>query len=222
MKKVLVVAPHPDDKTLGCGGTLLRHKAQGDEVSWLIITDLSEENGVSPGNVSLRKKEIENVGCLFGFSIIHNLRLPTTRLDRFPMAELIERIGNVFQKLQPEVVYLPYPGDVHTDHRIVFDGVASCTKWFRYSFIKRVLAYETLSETDFGINPDSKGFNPNVFVDITPYLGKKLEIMKVYASELGSFPFPRSEESIRALAALRGVAAGCTAAESFMLLKEIV
>lgn len=222
MKKVLVVAPHPDDETLGCGGTLLRHKAQGDEVSWLIITDLSEENGFSPGKVSLRKKEIENVGCLFGFSIIHNLKLPTTRLDRIPMAELIESISNVFQEVQPEVVYLPYPGDVHTDHKIVFDGVASCTKWFRYCFIKRVLAYETLSETDFGINPDSKGFKPNVFVDIAPYLEMKLEIMKVYASELGSFPFPRSEESIRALAALRGVAAGCPAAEAFMLLKEII
>ena len=221
MRKVLFVAPHPDDETLGCGGTILRHKAEGDNVCWLIVTGISEAMGFTPEKVSLREKEIKTVAGLYHVDSLHNLRLPTTRLDDFPMAELIEKIGAVFQQIQPEIVYMPYRGDVHTDHKIVFDAVASCTKWFRYGSIKRILAYETLSETDFEINPEFNGFRPNVFIDITPYLEKKLEIMRIYEGELGDFPFPRSEEAIRALASLRGAAAGCKAAEAFMLLKEI-
>lgn len=221
MRKVLFVAPHPDDETLGCGGTILRHKAEGDDVCWLIVTGISEEMGFSSEKVSLRDKEIETVAGLYSFDSPYNLRLPTTRLDDLSIAELIDKIGTVFKQVQPEIVYLPYRGDVHTDHKIVFDAAVSCTKWFRYGFIKRVLAYETLSETDFGINPESNGFRPNVFVNITSYLDKKLEIMKTYESELGQFPFPRSEENIKALAKLRGASAGCDAAEAFMLLKEI-
>lgn len=221
MRKVLFVAPHPDDETLGCGGTILRHKAEGDDVCWLIVTDISEEMGFSSEKVSLRDKEIKTVAGLYSFDSLYNLGFPTTRLDGLSMSELIESIGSIFRQIQPEIVYLPYRGDVHTDHKVVFDAAVSCTKWFRYGFIKRVLAYETLSETDFGINPESNGFRPNVFVNITSYLDKKLEIMKTYESELGQFPFPRSEETIKALAKLRGAAAGCDAAEAFMLLKEI-
>lgn len=221
MRKVLFVAPHPDDETLGCGGTILRHKAEGDDICWLIVTGISEVMGFTSEKVSLRDKEIKTVADLYRFDSLYNLRLPTTRLDDLPMAELIERIGAIFQRTQPEVVYMPYRGDVHTDHKVVFDAVASCTKWFRYGSIKRVLAYETLSETDFEINPESSGFRPNVFINISPYLNKKLDIMKNYESEMGQFPFPRSEESIKALALLRGAAAGCNAAEAFVLLKEI-
>lgn len=221
MRKVLFVAPHPDDETLGCGGTILRHKAEGDDACWLIVTGISEEMGYTSEKVSLRDKEIETVAGLYNFDSFYNLKLPSTRLDGLPMAELIERIGTVFKQIQPEIVYLPFCGDVHTDHKIVFDATVSCTKWFRYGSIKRVLAYETLSETDFGINPESGGFSPNVFVNISPYLNKKLDIMKNYESEMGQFPFPRSEEAIKALAMLRGAASGCNAAEAFMLLKEI-
>ena len=99
--------------------------------------------------------------------------------------------------------------------------MVACTKCFRFHSIKRILAYETISETDFGMNPSYNTFRPNVYIDISKYLEMKLEIMRIYASELGDFPFPRSEKAIRALAALRGAAAGCEAAEAFMLLKEI-
>jgi LmbE family N-acetylglucosaminyl deacetylase len=121
---------------------------------------------------------------------------------------------------EPEEVFVPHPSDVHTDHRIVFDAVASCTKWFRYPSVKRVLAYETLSETDFGLGTN-QAFRPNVFVNIEPYLAEKLQAMDIYVSELGVFPFPRSHEAIRALATLRGAASGFRAAEAFELLREI-
>jgi LmbE family N-acetylglucosaminyl deacetylase len=135
------------------------------------------------------------------------------------MSDLISAISNVFKDFEPEEVFVPHPSDIHTDHRVVFDAVASCTKWFRYPSVKRVLAYETLSETDFGLGV-SQAFRPNVFVNIEPYLEHKLRAMDIYSSELGNFPFPRSHEAIRALATIRGVVSGFKAAEAFELLRE--
>lgn len=222
MKKIIVVAPHPDDETLGCGGTLLRHRAVGDELHWLIVTSIFEENGFSPQKIMQRSREIEEVAHQYGFTEKHLAGFPTTRLDTVPNGDLVHKISTILMSVQPEIIYVPYRGDVHTDHHHVFDAVISCTKWFRYPFVKKILAYETLSETEFGINPDANGFRPNYFVDISQYLERKLEIMRIYESEMGPAPFPRSEEAISALAVIRGAAAGTKAAEAFMLLKEII
>jgi LmbE family N-acetylglucosaminyl deacetylase len=221
-KKILVIAPHPDDETLGCGGAILNHKSRGDEVNLLIVTAMTEDRGYAPEKIRERSLEIQKVSDAYGFSSVRQCGFPTTSLDVIPMSEMIRKFGSIFQEVQPHTVYLPYLGDVHTDHHIVFDAVSSCLKWFRYQSVKRVLSYETLSETDAALNPDSNAFRPNVFIDISSFLEKKIDIMKVYRGELGVFPFPRSEEAIRANAALRGVASGCKAAEAFMLLKEII
>lgn len=221
-KQVVVVAPHPDDETLGCGGTLFRHVASGDDVHWLIVTSMTAGQGFSQDRISSREAEIAKAASRYGFASVHALGLPTTRLDTLPMGELTARIGSVFQSVNPEVVYLPFRGDVHSDHAVVSDAVLSCTKWFRYASIKRVLAYETLSETEFGIRPDIAGFRPNVYVDIHPYLHEKIEVLDIFSSELRAFPFPRSTEAVTALARLRGSTCGCEAAEAFMLLREIV
>ncbi len=135
---------------------------------------------------------------------------------------MFQKISSILLEVNPNIVYLPYRRDVHTDHRIIFDAASSSLKWFRCPSIKRVLAYETLSETDMALNPDGNPFHPNVFVDISGFLEKKIEIMKIYHVELGAFPFPRSEEAIRGLAALRGAASGLKAAEAFMLLREMI
>lgn len=217
--KTIVIAPHPDDEALGVGGTLLRRKAEGEKVAWLIVTGISVESGWREERVKQRADEIKRVTELFGFDEVFMLDFPTTQLDRVPMSDLVAGVSNVFRSFEPEEVFVPHPSDVHTDHRMVFDAVASCTKWFRYPSVKRVLAYETLSETDFGLGI-SQGFRPNVFVDIEPHLEGKLQSMNIYASELGEFPFPRSHEAIRALATLRGAASGFKAAEAFELLRE--
>lgn len=220
MKNILVVAPHPDDETLGCGGTILRHAAMGDAAHWLIVTSMGQDTPHE--RIASRDREIEIVREKFRFASLHSLKFPTTRLDVVPLGELVDAVKSVIASASPDIIYLPYRGDVHTDHRVVFDAVISCTKWFRYPCVKRILAYETLSETEFGINPDSNGFRPNVFIDISAHIEEKLEIMSVYATEMREFPFPRSAKAVRALAALRGATAGCQAAEAFMLLKEIV
>jgi LmbE family N-acetylglucosaminyl deacetylase len=217
--RTIVIAPHPDDEVLGVGGTLLRRKAEGAKVAWLIVTAISVESGWRGERVEQRADEIRRVTELFSFDEVYRLDFPTTQLDRVPMSDLVAQISNAFKSFEPEEVFVPYQYDVHTDHRMVFDAVASCTKWFRYPSVRRVLAYETLSETDFGLEADH-GFRPNVFVDIEPYLDGKLQAMDIYASELGMFPFPRSHEAIRALATLRGAASGFKAAEAFKLLRE--
>ena len=216
---IIVVAPHPDDEVLGVGGTLLRRKKEGAKVAWLIVTGISIEAGWEEKNVRQRRNEINKITTLFGFDSVFELNYPTTQLDHIPMSNLVAAISNVFKTFQPEEVFVPHPSDVHTDHRMVFDAVASCAKWFRYPSIKRVLAYETLSETDFGLGI-SQAFRPNVFVDIERYLSDKLCAMDIYASEVGEHPFPRSYDAIRALATLRGAASGFKAAEAFELLRE--
>lgn len=220
MKNIIFVAPHPDDETLGCGGTILKHRDQGDAVHWLIVTGMGENFPVN--RILARDAEIATVASHYRFESVHSLKLPATSLDAVPIGTIVNAIKPVFEATIADTVYLPYRGDVHTDHKIVFDAVASCTKWFRCPSIKRILAYETLSETEFGINPDSNGFRPNVFIDVSAYIEKKLDVLNCYAQELGDFPFPRSLETVRALAALRGATAGCPAAEAFMLLKEIL
>jgi LmbE family N-acetylglucosaminyl deacetylase len=197
----------------------MRLLQQGATLAWLIVTGISEQTGWTSHEVKQREGEISQITKLLGFSRVFNLNLPTTLLDTIPMADMVRKFSAVFEKFEPEQLYLPNPSDVHTDHRIVFEAGAACSKWFRHSSVRRVLTYETLSETEFSLEPGAI-FRPNYFVDISEYLERKLEVMAVYQSELGSFPFPRSTQAIRALANVRGAKAGFHAAEAFQLLLE--
>ena len=220
-ERVLVVAVHPDDETLGCGGTLLKHRQQNDELHWLIATAMSETTGYSSEQVIRRQQEIEWVGDNYGFTSIHQLGLSPARVDQEPLHQLVENISRVIREIRPTTLYLPFAHDVHSDHRVVFQATYSCTKAFRYPFIRRICAMETLTETEFSPSLGGQVFTPNLFVDISSFLQVKLEIMACYQSEVGKHPFPRSPESITAQAMVRGAASHCRYAEAFMLLKEI-
>ena len=221
MTTVIVVAPHPDDETLGCGGTLLRHRVEGDAVHWLIVTAMTEAAGWNNAVIAARENEIAAIGDHFGFHGTHRLDFPAAGLDVVPRADLVCAINDVFKVTAPDTVYVPFAGDAHSDHRIVAETAGACTKWFRQPGVKRVLAYETLSETEFGLLA-AEPFAPNHFVDISATLEGKIAAMKLYKSEIDGFPFPRSEEAMRAQAAIRGSTIGVSAAEAFMLLREIV
>lgn len=218
MNNVIVITPHPDDETLGCGGTILRHKNQGDKVFWLIVTKMGEKFDSS--RRTKRKKEIDKVQKLYRFDGVIQLEFEAGNLDNMPLSAIIGKISEAFNTIEPNIVYLPYRSDIHSDHKVVFDATVACTKWFRYPFVNKILVYETLSETDFTINPDANQFRPNVFVDISEHLHDKIRIMETYESELDDHPFPRSIKAIKSLAYLRGATAGYEAAEAFMLLKE--
>jgi LmbE family N-acetylglucosaminyl deacetylase len=215
--KALIVAVHPDDETFGCGGTLLKHKENGDEIHWLICTSIDENHSY----YEQREKEIAQVSSMYNFNSVHNLRLKSTQVDEYSMSDLISKISKVINSVQPNIVYLPFKGDVHSDHRMIFEASYSCTKVFRYPFIKSIYMIETLSETEFAPSTKEDCFIPNVFVDISKYLEEKVEIIEVFESEISDHPFPRSERNLRALATLRGATSGCEYAESFVLLKQI-
>lgn len=218
MKNILVVAPHPDDETLGCGGTLLKHLDAGDRVSWLIVTAMGKASGHSTTMQSTRHREIVQVAKSYGFRRVFQLGLPSARLDVLPRSVLVQKIAAVFKAEAPDVVYLPFDGDAHSDHRLTFNAAVAATKWFRQKSIERVLCYETPSETGFGLG--AADFRPNVFVDIEKQLSRKLAIAGLYKSELGDFPFPRSLKALEVLAAHRGSFSGRRAAEAFELRRE--
>lgn len=220
MTPILAVAPHPDDETLGCGGTLLRHIAQGDAVHWVIATRMDPATFPAE-RVARREAEIAAVAKAYGFAGVHALGFPAASLDTVPRAQLIEALARIVRAVEPGTVLTPFPGDAHGDHRAVFEAVAACAKTFRYPSVETVLAYETLSETDFALDPAAPTFRPNLFVEVGPFLERKIEIMRLYAGELGEHPFPRSVEAIRAAALLRGAQANCRAAEAFMVLKDV-
>lgn len=219
--KILVIAPHPDDETLGCGGTLLKYKARGAEVSWVIVTNIAQVRGWEAKRVEERQKEIDKVSKLYGFDSVFKLDFPTTELDATPINRIITALSKVILKIKPNIVYLPNKNDIHTDHQVTFTAGMSCTKNFRVPFINKILMYECLSETEFAPALEESAFVPNIFVDISNLIARKIEIMKVYGSEIKEHPWPRSIENIKALATFRGAACSFRYAESFMLLKEI-
>ncbi|RWX02381.1 PIG-L deacetylase family protein [Flavobacterium cerinum] len=221
MKNVIVISAHPDDETLGAGGTILKHVANGDNVYWLIVTNVFENQGFSKERVESRQDEIREVEKLLGITKTYLLDYPTMTLSSSSLIKMVPEISTVFSKVQPEIIYTLNRSDAHSDHRVIFDAVMACTKSFRYPFIKQILMYECISETEFAPALAEKAFLPNYFVDITDYLDRKNEIMKVFESEIAEHPFPRSLENIRALAHFRGASVGVKYAEAFQLLKYI-
>ncbi|MDB2582739.1 PIG-L family deacetylase [Gammaproteobacteria bacterium] len=223
MKKIiLVVSPHADDETLGCGGSILRFLEEGHEVHWLIITNMSVSAGYSKEQVNIRRVEIDKVKNAYNFSGVHELNFLPAKLESIPTGELIKSVSTVVSDIQPEIIFTAYRNDAHSDHAIVFDAVMSASKSFRALFVKKILCYETISETNFSTKPEDPGFRPNVFIDIGPYLDKKIEIMNIYKSEIGEFPFPRSIKALSSLAFLRGSQCNSDSAEAFFLVKEII
>lgn len=217
--RVLIVSPHPDDETLGAGGTILRYKNFGAEVHWLNFTDMATEYGYSQKEVEKRTREIKEVVNLYNFDGFINFRFKPAGLNEYKEKELVEKTAKIIRDIGPELIILPYENDIHSDHRIVFQTVYCCTKVFRYPSVKQIMSMEILSETDFACY--SRGFIPNYFVDVSDFIEKKIQALKTYESEIQNHPFPRSEEGVKALATIRGIAAGCKYAEGFLLIKNI-
>lgn len=220
MNKVLIIAVHPDDETLGCGGTILKHKSNGDEIYWLILTQANQNITNIPEIVNKQSIYINEVAENYNFDDWKQLNFLTITLDQYPTMNIVKDISNYINLVRPNIIYFHHFADVHTDHKIAFDAIYSCTKNFRYPFISKILLFETLSETEFSPSIRNNAFIPNVFIDITPYLEKKLEIMKIYKTEIMDEPYPRSISTIEALARFRGSRIGVKYAESFMLLYE--
>ena len=220
MNKVLVVAVHPDDETLGCGGSILKHKHNGDSINWLIVTSI-EGMSVSKEDINNREHLIKEVSDAYNFDHTYSLKFPTTSLDVIPKKEIIHEFDKVFKELEPNLIYIPYRLDAHSDHEVVYDAAIACSKSFRTPSIKSIRCYQTISETEFGLRPEDPGFKPNLYIDISEFFEEKIKITHLYETELGNHPFPRSIRSIEAQSILNGSASGCSHAESFLIIKEI-
>lgn len=217
MSKVLVIAPHPDDEVLGCGGTILEHVNTGDHVSLCIVTegytpDWSEEL------LERKEEEIEEATNLLGIEDVYQLGLQTAKLDQVMQKELNDRLSKIMTEVDPDILYIPSKSDLHKDHRIIFESVLVASRPHQAD-IERILAYETLSETEWG--QPIQNFEPNWYVDITGNLEKKLEAMKAYQDELKDSPHPRSIEGIKAKVKQRGSEIAVENAEAFRLIRAI-
>ena len=215
----IVISPHPDDEVLGAGGTLFkRNTIKKNSLYWIIVTRL---NPSTPKKKIVRRNyEIKKISAIFKFKKVFQLNFNTTELDNSSKKKLILNFSDIFNEIKPDELFVPHFSDVHSDHKIVSEVISSSTKNFRFPFIKKILAYEVLSETDYNLNR-KQVFFPNYYEDITKFLTKKKNAMKIYKSEIKSFPFPRSIKTIDALARLRGSQIGKNAAESFEILREI-
>lgn len=218
--RILVVSPHPDDETLGAGGTILRLLAEGNKVYWLNVTTILNTNKFPLDMIERRKEQLQEIEKFYHFSGVYHLNMPTTELESIDSGEAIDIIGKIFKEVEPEILILPDYNDAHSDHKRVFDWCYACSKVFRFPSVKQIMTMEIISETEFGGPADS--FVPNYYIDITDYMDKKMQAIEIYDTELGDFPFPRSRENIKALAMLNGARSGVRYAEAFRLIKYIV
>ena len=219
MGKVLVIAPHPDDEVLGCGGAIAKHASGGDEVYLCIVTKAYPPQW-SEDEIKKGRDEVLDVNQILGIKKTYFLDLPTVKLDTIPQKELNDLISRCIAEVQPEIIYLPHRGDINKDHGLVFDAAMVVIRPKPGAAIKRVLCYETLSETEWAAPFVENAFIPNIYVDISETLEIKLKAMSAYRSELKEYPHPRSLEAISSLAKLRGSTIGVEAAEAFMLIRE--
>jgi len=217
--KVLVVAPHPDDEVLGVGGTIAKYVKEGNEVYLCVVTkgyppDWSKEY------LKNRQREIKKSNKILGIKKTYFLDYPTVKLDTIPQKELNEAISKIINMVNPDIVYIPHKGDLNKDHRLIFEAALVAVRPAKQHKIKKVLSYEVLSETEWGLPMEN--FTPNIYVDISTTLETKIEAMKIYESEVKQWPHPRSLEMIEVLAKKRGSEVGVKFAEAFMLIREIL
>ncbi len=212
MKKIMVISVHPDDETIGCGGTILRHIHDGDKVSVVFVTN---------GN-SQQKDTIDTVTDAYPIEKSFQLGLEEIFLENKPLVNIISVLGKVISDYEPEILYIPNRSDVHSDHRTIFLALQACFKSFRSPFIKKILMMEVISETDFSPALPENMFIPNVFIDISDFYEKKESILSIYKDELLKKHQTRTISAVRALNRYRGSIINTKYAESFMLIKEII
>lgn len=223
--RVLVLAPHNDDETLGVGATMAKHVAKGDEVFVSILTSIDEYNPVmKPNKAEIRaetKQAMEILGVDYSNVIYRDL--PNVLLRDEPMYKINKVVYDVVKEVAPDTLYIPFINDLHRDHReIVYAAqvaARTCTDFGRN--IKEVMMYETLSETHWNIDSVEGGFLPNVYNEIYDFLDLKLRAVQAYKSQLKFFPDVRSVETLKSLAILHGSIAGMRAAEGFMLVRRL-
>jgi len=219
-KRVMVIAPHPDDETLGVGGTIAKYAAQGADVFVLIVSGHLPPL-YSREDFDKTTREAQSAFKLLGVHQSDFLEIPATMINEEPLHKVNGKISKIVSDFMPHIVFCPYP-DRHIDHRLVFDSVMVATRPVGFGRrIEIVATYETLSETHWNAPHIEPNFTPNWVVDISDYIDNKLDAMRCYKSQISDFPGPRSIEAIEALAKFRGTQAGFAYGEGFHIVRMV-
>ncbi len=222
-RSILVVAAHPDDEVLGCGGTMAKHRAQGDDVHVLImaegITARDQTRNREHRNQDLfaLNEMAQQVHTILNSTSCKLHDFPDNRMDSIDRLDVVKVIENVIQQHKPDTIYTHHAGDVNIDHRRTHEAVITACRPQPGHCVKRLLFFEVPSSTEWQPPHSAAYFMPTWFVDISETLSKKLDALKSYDSEMRNFPHPRSYKAVEALAQWRGATAGFESAEGFVL-----
>lgn len=218
--RVVVIGAHPDDELLGAGGTLVRHVLAGDEVHAIVVADGAGSR--YPAELALTlEKQAHRAAEVIGFTSLRFMSLPDQRLDTVPLIELTQRLEGVLDEIDPATVYTHFPEDVNADHRLVARCTWTACRPYARPGVRRFAAFETPSSTEWAWPMPGTELRPNLFVDVTDTLEAKVAAMECYETELRDYPHPRSARALRERAAYWGSHVGWTAAEPFVLLREL-
>lgn len=223
MANILVIAPHADDEVLGCAGTMKKHSAAGDNVFVAIMTNAAigdPEMYTKEGIKNVRKEAIK-AHMLLGVKETFFFDFPAPRLDTFPSYKISIELNKLINDLNTDLLFIPHRGDIHRDHRVIFDAAMVAARPNGKNNVRKILSYETLSETEWAAPVIDNMFIPNCFNDISQYIEIKIEAFQIYKSQIKLYPNSRSVEGIRSLSAFRGVTISCPYAEAFMILREL-
>ena len=224
--KILVVAAHPDDEVLGCGGTIARLTQEDKKVYVVIlgegITSRYKERKVANQKLvkDLRSRSKDVAEILWTEPpFLYNL--PDNRFDTVPLLDVIKIVEDLIKRIKPEVVYTHHGGDLNIDHVITHRAVLTATRPVKKCPVKEIYAFEVPSSTEWAFGQFTRGFQPNVFVDISATLERKIQAMQIYKSETRRFPHPRSPQTLRVIAEKWGSNVSLRAAEAFQLIRKI-
>lgn len=224
--KILVVAAHPDDEILGCGGTAARLAAEGHEVHFAILGEgmtsrHRQRADADAGQLTMLHQQAQKAAAKVGVKNVTLHKLPDNRLDTVPLLEVVKIVEELVDRLKPEILYTHHGGDLNVDHGVIHRAVLTATRPMVGQPVREIYAFEVPSSTEWAFQRIEPSFRPNVFVDIARTLEAKIAAMECYETEARKFPHPRSPEALRAIALRWGSVAGCGAAEAFELVRSI-
>jgi LmbE family N-acetylglucosaminyl deacetylase len=220
-ERILVIAPHPDDEVLGAGGTIARLASHHCQVTVVVVTE-GKPPAYSRENVDRVREEARRAHRILGVTETIWLDHPAAALTEVAHSELNASLSQVIRDVRPDVMFIPFVGDIHRDHQLIFTSSLVAARPHHGTFPRSILAYETLSETNWNAPYVTPGFIPNVFIDISDHLNLKIEAMEAFKSQLRQAPHERSIEALSALATLRGATVMARSAEAFVLVRAAI
>jgi N-acetylglucosamine malate deacetylase 1 len=219
-RNILFVAPHPDDEVLGCGGIMKKLSSRGDRIHALIITRGKPEKYSEEKIVKVRNEAL-NAHKILGVTETRFFDFPAPDLDMISQAEISESISKIIIELNIDTIFLPHHGDIHHDHKIVFNAGLVASRPVNDCTVKRIYSYETLSETEWAAPFNNETFVPTYFIDISNEIKHKIAAFSSFISQVKPFPSARSLENLEALAKFRGATVGMYRAEAFSIIRII-